>query len=90
MSKQSRYKGQPPSDLDLAEWSEVEIWSEGDRVITDSQGPGVVLGPEFILQDDRWVFLRRWAVRLDFAKQFPWFDDGIAYYWDRNLTKEPT
>jgi len=87
-----RYNGQPPPELDLSQWSEVGLWSEGDRVITPLHGAGTVLGPEFYREaaitqegNDRWIWLQRWAVKLDDDHHYK---NSTAYYWHRNLTKE--
>jgi len=65
----------------------LDNWSKGDRVITPLHGAGTVTGPEILIEDEKEKWTRRWGVKLDDSPA--WYTDGIAYYWDRQLTREP-
>jgi len=64
-------------------------WQKDDRVVTDDKGAGTVLGAEMWIDDEgRQRWLSRWAIKLDDTDKYPWYTDGIAYFWDRQLRKE--
>ena len=68
-------------------------FKEGDRVVTPSHGAGTAVCWD--MANDAWpgqpvrmINTGRLGIKLDNASLYPWFRDGIAYFYPNDLTAE--